>query len=136
MIDKIKITGELLKEHFPVPTRKEELQKTLETARAELQEIQAREAEERNRQLVGKCFIYQNCYSCPEGPQDYWWLYVRVIGVDGESLRTWSFQTDKYGKVEIEPSRLCGQLGSSHREISREEFDKAWQITLNALQRL
>lgn len=116
--------------------RKEELQKTIDTARAELHEIQAREAEERNRQLVGKCFIYRNCYSCPEGPQDYWWLYVRVIGVSDASLQVLQFQTDKYGKVEIEPAQLCGQLGSGHQEIPREEFDKAWEMTLKALQRL
>jgi hypothetical protein len=27
------------------------------------------------QKLVGKCFRYQNSYSCPKTPKDYWWMY-------------------------------------------------------------
>ena len=117
-------------------TRKEELTAAIYAARTELDEIHARERDEQNQCLIGMCFKYRNCYSRPETPDDYWWLYARVIGVEDGCLRVWTFQTDKYGKVEIEPSTLRGKLGSGYEEIGAVEFGAAWQAALEKLERL
>lgn len=122
-------------------TRKQELERLIQSrdaAQVELWEIEKQEAEERNRSLIGKCFKYRNSYSCPQEDKDYWWMYMKVSGVSGTSLRVWRFQTDKYGKVDIEPDTMFSQemIHIGRHEIPLAEFDAAWREIMERLERL
>lgn len=84
----------------------------------------------KNKKLEGKAFKYRNNYSCPEKPSDYWWMYLKVIKVTKDFVETHEFQTDQYGKIEIELRKkhyrfLFGE--GSRIEIKPAEFDKAWK---------
>ncbi len=81
---------------------RDELQTQARKIRDRIIAIEQREKAERAKALVGKCFRYRNCYSCPQKPSDYWWLYVRVDGVTryGE-VRMTSFQQDTHGDIVI-----------------------------------
>lgn len=83
-----------------------------------------------NKSHVGKCFKYRNCYSCPEKPSDYWWLYIRVTGLlkDG-SVECTEFQTDKYGEVTVKAKKQMYLVRDGCRPISKSEFDRAWKRT-------
>jgi hypothetical protein len=84
---------------------KEELQKIIAAgfeAREELRAIEDAEKTKANASLIGKCFKYRNSYSCPESDADYWWLYSKVVSVDGEWAQVLRFQTDRNGRVEFE----------------------------------
>ena len=53
------------------------------------------------KKFIDKCFRYKNSYSCPEKPEDYWWVYSRVMGLDETALIVDSFQQDSFGKITI-----------------------------------
>ena len=110
---------------------KEQLQATINEARRKLSGIEYREAKERVAPLVGKCFRYRNSYSVPQKPSDYWWLYVKIIGTRGASAITFEFQTDKDGKLFIEPSlehyNRFPSADRGYQSISSTEFNRAWQ---------
>ncbi|MGB1226239.1 MAG: hypothetical protein ACPHCN_19145, partial [Mycobacterium sp.] len=57
----------------------EALQSLLRDAQKELSELREEERREENDDLVGRFFVYRNCYSCPDGPEDYWNLYTAVL---------------------------------------------------------
>jgi len=104
--------------------RKDELQSQIAALRAELHTITDAEDMARDRQLLGRYFKYRNCYSMP----DYWWLYATVASADADSLKVFRFQTDRDGRIEVEPSAfyMAVTLERDYIEISREEFQKAW----------
>lgn len=95
------------------------------------QRISAIEASDRVAQgktLVGKCFKYRNCYSCPEKPSDFWWSYTVVTAIDDHGwLTLLSFQSDKNGRVEIKTDVLMysGYL-PGYVEITTNELAGAW----------
>lgn len=85
---------------------------------------------ERNKELEGKAFKYRNCYSCPEKPSDYWWLYIKVLKVTRDHIETKEFQTDKYGEITVRMRKrhyrfLFGE--GSRIEIKPSELEKAWK---------
>jgi len=90
-------------------------------------ELEATERRKASDRLVGKCFLYRNCYSCPKGPEDYWNLYQRVLRVthDG-NLQVFSFQVDKDGVISVETrTRSSGSLGE---QISAAKLKAAWRV--------
>jgi len=95
-------------------------------------EIEEDVREKANKKLIGKCFKVKNCYSCPEKPSDYWWLYKRVDSTEGTFLKVKMFQTDQYGKTTIELNNMLMSVDLSC-EISHEEFNKAWSDTMSKL---
>lgn len=103
-----------------------ELQQKAWQARDALAAEEARIKNERNAALVGKCFTARNNYSCPEGPQDYWPMYGKVLAAEDGDVVMFEFQRDKSGKYEIEPSVRRSSLYSGYREISEAEFRSAW----------
>ena len=111
-------------------TRKEELQKSLRDAQRELSAIEAKEQEAYNKAVLGKCFRYRNCYSCPEKPSDYWWLYARVVKVSGQDVICFEFQTDRYGEIFIRPDRRCyRRMVDGYQQITLTEYRAAWKRT-------
>ena len=83
-----------------------ELQATIDEARERLNAIKRAKAEAANRALVGRTFRYRNCYSCPEKPSDYWWVWRVVEGTDGFGLRVRDFAVDKYGEFTMRRERI------------------------------
>lgn len=80
-----------------------------------------------NKKLVGKCFRYRNCYSCPEKPSDYWWLYMRVTKADGYWLYAQQFQVDKNGACSFDPKRMLHNVDGNYEPITKAAYDKAWK---------
>jgi|SRR6185503_289089 len=106
--------------------KKEELQQTIVTARYELHEIECQERLVQAKPLIGKCYKYHNCYSCPKDASDWWWLYVRVIGVNELGWpRLQTFQIDKNGDVSLQVNQERCSM-SSYIEIEQDEYDSAW----------
>jgi hypothetical protein len=110
-------------------TKKAELEAQIGLLQRELRKIEDTEATERNRYLVGRCFRYRNCYSCPEKDSDYWWLYCRVLSVRGDTATVLDFQTDKDGRMEMRPSHFRSAMslasGGSYQPIPRKQFRAA-----------
>lgn len=107
--------------------------KTKEQIEAELAPLQAllgrlRDAEERQKAvaLVGKCFKCRNNYSCPKGPKDYWWYYVKCVGMGQYRPKAFTFQTDKEGRIEIKEENWF-MRADGYIEISEREFQAAWR---------
>lgn len=119
------------------PTRKQRL---LQLAREisklydEQRRLEAEQKDERNSSVVGRCFKYHNSRSGLER----WWMYSSVVEVKDGSLVAFSFQTDSDGKTEIEPENRIHSDSfagcSGYKEITREEFEEQWALTLTALQ--
>ena len=101
------------------------LRATANKALAEICEIEHAEKRVRNQSLVGRCFAFRNCFSCPEGPEDYWTLWQKVVAIDesGEPV-VFRFQTDKHGRIEIEQRNCLGHMGD---ETTEEAFLEAWK---------
>lgn len=102
--------------------------------REQIAKLEAYERAVESRKLVGKCFVYQNCYSCPNGPEDYWPLYQRVVRVthDG-NLQVFSFQAAKDGEISIQTrTRMSGSwLGEP---ITPAKFRAAWKAMQKRIQ--
>lgn len=106
---------------------KDEILKAMEPLRAELYKVEDAERKAEHAKLIGRCFKYRNCYSCPKEESDYWWMYTKVTGMgDGYWPKAFQFQTDKDGKIEIEYARHHANLGG-YVEITAKEFNAAWR---------
>ena len=99
------------------------------------------------QKMIGKCFKIRNNYSCPEKLSDYWFLYVRITDIKEEDLYVsnsgeclsnysgFSFQTDKYGRVNID-TKDRGYVHSLGEEIPELEFEKAWNKMIKRIHTL
>ena len=86
--------------------------------------------------LVGLCFRTRNNYSCPEKPSDYWWLYVRVLRVDGGALRGLRFEVDKNGTVRVDKDGFyMVRTLEDYERISPDEFDRQYARMLRHLEK-
>ncbi len=112
-------------------SKKAELTRKIARLRQQLGKIEDAEAKTKARALEGRYFKYRNCYSCPEKPSDYWWLYAAVTGVKDGSAHSLQFQTDKYGQVIVETEKHF--TGNGFMEIPREELRAAWLHTMAKL---
>lgn len=88
-----------------------------------------------NAAVVGKHFKYRNCYSCPERPSDYWWLYLRVIEAKGGRLKCFAFEIDKYGKISVETKNSLYHVRDGYRPISAKEYRRAWDALMAKLKK-
>jgi hypothetical protein len=104
-------------------SREDELQEIISKASDELREIRRAEATEQNAPLVGRCYKFRNSYG---GGSEKWWLYKRVLSVEGSYGTGWNFQQDCNGKIEIDFDEGWMPLPVSGQEISEEEFMAAW----------
>lgn len=92
------------------------------------EQVDEREIAPKRRALVGRCFRYRNCYSCPDKPSDYWWLWLRIVGVDGGCVLCVQTERDKYGKITIENHAIpCfdGTVHEAYRPVTRRQYDRA-----------
>lgn len=88
--------------------------------------LESQRRREAHAGLLGKTFKYRNCYSCPEKPSDYWPLYAKVMEVDKDGyLKVFTFETDKYGNVDIRVDAHRSHMDSGYQPISASEYRKA-----------
>jgi hypothetical protein len=121
-------------ENMDKATRKAELEATLTAARDELRAIEDAEAARQAEKLVGNCYVYRNCYSCPESEADRWNLYLRVVGAtEGGGVSVVEFEVDKYGEVRIHRSSRPYQVftGGGYKPIGLSELTAAWAALLD-----
>jgi hypothetical protein len=114
-------------------TTLDDLRRRAWAARDELMLAETAEKNRSNASLLGKCFVARTSYSCPDGPLDYWPLYGMVLAAEDGGLRMLEFQRDKYGKYEIETSVHRASLFTGYREITKQEFQSAWQAILSEM---
>ena len=107
---------------------KQALERVIASARKELNDIEDAERAREMVGMVGRCFKYRNCYSCPQSEADKWWAYQIVKEVAGSSAKALYFEVDKDGKVSIEHGRYFSSSG--WQPISRAELNKAWRNTM------
>lgn len=107
------------------PTTIAQMRKQRDALSAQISHIERRERGKTNSLLVGKCFKFLNSY----GSGDKWWLYARITKAGEYWPEAMKFQITsmKEAKVEVEDT-FTGTDG--YIEISREEYDAAWQSFL------
>lgn len=103
-----------------MPT-KDDLLKTIQRAREELNSIERAENIKKNTALVGKCFRFWNSY----GGDEHWWLYIKIIGLDDTgNLKAFLFHEHKRFECWIETHFF---LSSAHQQISAKYFADNWK---------
>jgi hypothetical protein len=95
----------------------------------QLEDVKNREAEKKYAKLSGRCFKCRNCYSLAEKPSDYWWLYCRVLRIDGVMADCIVFQIDKNGRIEVRNEQYYCEpfVSGGYQEIGVEDLIKAWE---------
>lgn len=113
-------------------TRKDEIAAQMKSLRDELWKIEKVEEKERVTPLLGKCYRYRNCYSCPEVESDYWWMYFRIVALEGGSPIAFVFENGKYGEIRIKPrSRESEHLIAKAEEIPYKDYSRAWELLID-----
>jgi len=85
------------------------------------------------KKYLGKCFKYKNCYSMPSKPSDYWWLYIKITGIeDNNYFRAMTFEDDGKGRIEFEINKWHS-LFDKHIPITFKEYKKQGSKILQKL---
>lgn len=106
-------------------TRKVELEAIIRKAQQELGEIRDREILVQHAPLVGCCYKQRTSYGCPNSPDDYWWFYFKVIGLNGPRFTVFYFDKDINGKITVDPECDWGRI--DELKITRAKFTEKWQ---------
>lgn len=110
-------------------SRKTELVEIIKKARGELWDINAVEEQRVAATSVGRCFKFRNSYGREEG----WWLYRKALSASKGVLTMFSFEKSSAGIIEIKPKKEVWDMTDDWKEISEEEFKKAWKKLLDEL---
>lgn len=105
-----------------IPTS--QLQEEMEMRRDELHQREQSRRREESEAMIGKVFVYRNnCYSCPENPDDYWDIYHLITGVDEDGYPVGvSIQDDKQGMIKINTGPIHYRLGDEQPIEKWNEF--------------
>jgi hypothetical protein len=116
--------------------KKEELQNTIDAARAELFQIEQVEGIAQAKEFVGKCFKYRNCFSCPSDESDYWWKYRYIHRQAGANLYSLTFEKCSNNTISIIPDDSVAPylFTDVWQEISSDEFSDAWAKLLREIE--
>jgi hypothetical protein len=80
-------------------------------------------SEDLKKQYLNKFFIYKdNCYSCPEKPEDYWNIYYYIDKIEGTTFNCIIIEKDKYGEIKIRRDHRIFSMMQSLIEITKKEF--------------
>ncbi len=121
------------------------LQKEISALREQQRKEEEKTAQKKEvwKQYVGKTYVYKNnCYSCPENPNDYWDIFYKIISYDKgkKTYQYFSFQKDKYGDVTVNlKSTYSNSDGTPGVDISIaspipiEEYESQKDIILSQL---
>ena len=106
--------------------REEELRKTLQKVRDELDAIMETRRIEVDSKLVGKCFKYRN--SSDENRA--WWSYSKIVAIgDDYGVVVREFGIDGEGNIFIRPaeSNYSNLYTQNYVEITDAEYSRAWE---------
>lgn len=112
-----------------------DLENQLNDIRNVLQERIDIEKSKEIQKYVGSYFKYKNSYSSPENENDYWWLYIYVKEIKNNDLIVVSFQTDKDGKIIVDPNDYWHH-DDNYIECSQKEFDTQWNKMIKKLRKI
>jgi len=99
------------------------------------------------KKFEGRYFKVKNSYGGAEKRSDWWWLYIKVTQVNPDDVydtggngvncrcKGYSFQTCKYGNVEIDKNKRT-YISSLVQEITEKEFNEAWNKLMSTLEKL
>lgn len=108
----------------------QEIRNKISELQNQLYVIEASEKKAKAKKLVGKCFKFRNSYSSDKP----WWLYIKIVGfTESGNLICFEFQTNCYGKAEVETTTMFGNLHEGYIEIKESEFYKEYQKLLKRL---
>ena len=122
---------------------KKELQRQLnEIAEKELKDLIDKHYP-KFKELEGKYFKSTNSY----GGGKSWWVYTKITSIKREDVYDtrgngpachftgWSFQTDSYGKIEVE-TQTKGHIHYIGNQITEVEFKSAWKKVIEKIESL
>lgn len=122
----------------------ERLEKAFHKARVKYQnakdEYENKTEIPRFKSMVGTHWRYRNSYSCPKGPEDYWFVYRRIDSLNKSGEVTYSeFQCDKDGKVSLEictdrPIRFLSMTGWS--QTDKATYDHAFRSVTDTVKKI
>lgn len=93
-----------------------------------------RRIERENKKLIGTYWKYSNSY----GSGEKWWIYSKIIGVDGATLKKINYQLTTHNKADIieqDQTSYSGRQGMDRgwTKITYREFTKGTNIVLKKL---
>jgi len=113
-----------------------ELLAICKAAQAEMGRRETLLRESKNASKVGRYFKTRNNYSCPEKRSDYWWTYEFCTRMDQDGmLKTYRFETDKYGNVRVNFDHHAYHLQYA-KPCSKGEFYRAFKKMQRKVSRL
>lgn len=103
----------------------DELQAAQREIRAQIYNIEDHRRIDKNKKVVGKCYVYRNSFSCPSSPKDYWNLYTKIVKIDRSGyLKAVSFQTDKNGDMHFRNETFRVTM-DGYKQIPLSKFNRA-----------
>jgi hypothetical protein len=108
-----------------------QLEKRMADGYAARNELDARKDSKLNKAnaaLVGTCQKFHNSY----GDGDKWWLYRRILSVDGMWCNAFRFQLTSNGKIDID-TKYADSLSTGWLPCSESEYNSAWEALEDAM---
>ena len=115
-----------------------QLIKILQNTRNKLDVIKDKRRKKIAKTLISKCFKYRNSYSCSKEESDRWWVYRKITHLQDSLLMCFDFELSASGEYTINPqNHIYPDYNLSDcKEISKEEFDRAWKEFLISIKQL
>lgn len=102
-------------------TEEAEIRSQMGKLQRQLDKIEDAKSDAKNAALVGRYFRYRNSY----GSGSVWWMYFKVTGYKGGSIRGQQFQTTSDDEVQIEPARsFYRHMHGGFEEIKKSEYER------------
>ena len=112
--------------------RKKEIQAELSRLREEEYKIEVSERRDENKRHVGKCYKYNNGYS----KEDRWWLYIRVVEMDGDAnLSVITFQKTSLNEWIYKHETFYAGNWMFEKEITIKEYEKEFSKFVGAIKK-
>jgi len=98
-------------------------------ARNELQERKDTKLNKQHAPLVGTCQKFKNSYG---GDGESWWLFRRILSVNGQWCKSFRFQVTSTGRIEIETHKH-DSLAENWLPVTESEYTQAWEALEDAM---
>lgn len=116
-----------------------DLDKQIEESKNELYSLmdefkEKYEVEDNKALYLNKYYKYKdNCYSCPNNPEDYWDIYYRVVDVTSEGIQCIIVEKDSDGTIKI-GREIRYDCAMTHLiEITKEEYCEQFDKLINEI---
>lgn len=109
------------------------LRAKLDVNRAALRLLEEQESEEKNRDKVGTCYRAQERYAGSGEPDHIYYIWFKVLAVDGCRVTYFSFSTNPRGEITIEPDYFGGDIViRAYEEVPQKVFRAAWRKVMRS----